>query len=66
VRQRKTQKAMYRRMVEWLMNDELEKIWLEVIVTKSRHYLLEGHTKTTKNLSQNSRCRCRDSNRTPP
>jgi hypothetical protein len=38
-------------------------------MAQSRHYsgiYLEGLRKTMKNLSQNSRCACRNSNRKPP
>jgi hypothetical protein len=45
--------TIQRRMIEWLVNNELERIWKEVVVVQSRYYLrnfLEGLRKATVNL----------------
>jgi hypothetical protein len=55
-------------MVEWTTNDELERIWKEMIVAQ-KHYLdifMEGMNKTTENLSEDILCACRNSNRWLP
>jgi hypothetical protein len=49
------------------MADELEEIWKETVVAKSRYHSgihLEGLRKTTKNLVQDDRCP--GPNREPP
>jgi hypothetical protein len=37
-------------MVGWQMNDELERIWKDVVVTYSDQHLLESNEETNKNL----------------
>jgi hypothetical protein len=54
-------------MVGWWMND-VERIWKEAVVAYSRYSsgcCLEGLKKTTWNITQNSWCPDRDSNRAP-
>jgi hypothetical protein len=56
-------------MIEWLVNDELERIWKEVVVPNLRYYpniCLEGLRKTTQNLSQDSWSLSQDFNLVPP
>jgi hypothetical protein len=57
-----------RRMVRWLMNNELQRIWKEVLVACSRYYpniRLEELKNTTENLSQATRCPDGDENEAP-
>jgi hypothetical protein len=52
------------------MVDELERIWKEAVLAKSRYcpgiIYIEGLKKTTENVSQCSRCPSRDLNRALP
>jgi hypothetical protein len=53
-----------RHMDEWQMNNNLERIWKEVVVAWSRHnpgIFLERLRKFKKHLSHDSRCHSRDS-----
>jgi hypothetical protein len=60
---------MWLQMIVWLMNIELWRSWEIKSVARSRHcpsICVGGPMRTTRNRSQDSRCPCRDSNRTPP
>jgi hypothetical protein len=62
-------KTVKRRMVWWLVINELEEKWKEAVVAKLKYRpaIFQCYwRKTMKTLSQDSRCPDRDSKRTPP
>ena len=59
----------YNRILGWVVDNTLKEMWKEVVVPKVRQYLgfcLEALSKTTTNLSQDSKWSVRYSNRRPP
>jgi hypothetical protein len=59
--------SQYTRMVQWLINNDLKWIWKDAVLAE----VLFRHTrdaprKTTRNLSQNSRCRRQELNGASP